>query len=68
MAAKAFTIVIDEQIRKKVFRAVRGTFRITPGSVQWSGCAKRRMTYVPISEVKNITSLSRNTHMPSLLL
>ena len=44
MAAKAFTIDTDEQIRKKVLSAVSGTLSTTPGSAKCPGLAKRRIT------------------------
>ena len=36
-------MVTDEQIRKNVLKAVKGTFSTAPGAAKWSGWAKRRM-------------------------
>src|SRR6266511_3835944 len=68
IAANAFTIDTEEQSRRKVLKAVSGTLRTAFGFAHGSVTPKRRMMYDPISAVKNITSLARNTHMPSLLL
>src|ERR1051325_4349598 len=68
IAANAFTIDPDEQIRRKVLNAVTGTLSTAPGLAHSPGAPKRRMTYEPISAVKNITSEARKTHIPSLRL
>jgi hypothetical protein len=67
-AAKAFTIVTELQISRNVFTAVTGMFNTTPGGYHEDGCAKRRITYVPINAVKNITSEPRKIHIPSFSL
>src|SRR5688572_14029856 len=61
----AFTIVTDEQIRMKVFRAVSQMFSVSPGAGQ-VGLANRKTMYAPIKPVKNITSEHRKTHIPIL--
>src|SRR5512145_3334002 len=68
IAAYAFTIDTDEQISKKVLMPVSGTLRTAPGLAKASVMPKRSTMYEPISAVKNITSLARKTHIPSLLL
>src|SRR6266545_5220505 len=68
IAAYALTIETDEQISRKVFRPVSGTLRTAPGCAHGVDMPKRSTMYEPISAVKNITSLARKTHIPSLLL
>src|SRR6266540_3821821 len=68
IAANAFTIDTEEQISRNVLKAVSGTLRTAFGFAHGSVTPKRRTTYDPMSAVKNITSLARKTHMPSLLL
>ncbi len=53
---------------RNVFTAVSGTFNTAPGFAHSPGAPKRSTMYDPISAVKNITSLARKTHIPSLLL
>ena len=67
-AANALTIVTLLQISKKVLTAVTGMFNTWPGAFHELGCAKRKMMYVPISAVKNITSEPRKIHIPSFSL
>src|SRR6185503_12843834 len=68
IAAYAFTIDTDEQISRKVLMPVSGTLSTAPGLAHASGMPKRSTMYEPMSAVKNMTSLARNTHMPSFLL
>src|SRR5574341_2376867 len=68
MAAYAFTIDTDEQISRKVFSPVSGTLSTAFGAAHADDMPKRSTMYEPISAVKNITSLARKTHIPSLLL
>ena len=64
-AAYAFTIETDEQMRMKVLRAVIGIARTVRGSGHGAPVPQRRMMYDPISAVKNITSETRKTHIPT---
>src|SRR6266487_2843817 len=68
IAAYALTIETDEQISRKVLSPVSGTLSTAPGCAHGVDIPKRSMMYEPISAVKNITSLARKTHIPSLLL
>src|SRR6266699_2525646 len=68
IAAYALTSETDEQISRKVLIPVSGTLSTAPGCAHGDDMPKRRMMYEPISAVKNITSLARKTHIPSLLL
>src|SRR2546425_6557806 len=68
IAAYALTMETDEQISRKVLSPVSGTLRTAPGLTHSPGAPKRSTMYEPISAVKNITSLARKTHIPSLLV
>src|SRR5882762_10946922 len=68
IAAYPFTIATDEQISRNVFRPVSGTLSTAPGCAHDDDMPKRSTIYEPINAVKNITSLARKTHIPSLLL